>query len=107
MAVTSQACGSASSWQLREGCNLTLNMHVCHSVVLSFLAGRTVLHFSDLCNSQAKRVSHGLRDLLHLKALNTTLFQRSSFSIAERLLINSCQLRLVHVLMSAKILVRF
>lgn len=106
MAVTSQAHGSASSWQLSEGSNLMLNMHVCHSAVLSFLASRTVLRFSDLCNSQAKRVSHGLRDLLDLKALNTASFQRSSFSTAEKLLINSFQLWLVHLLVSVKILVR-
>lgn len=56
MAVTSQTCGSASSWQLSAGFTLALGMHACHSNILSFLASGTVLHFFDFCKSWMKKI---------------------------------------------------
>lgn len=93
MSVISQAGDKASSWQPNEGYNVMLNTRVCQSIVFTFLASK-------------KGLGQGLRDLLDPGALNTISFQRSSFRIAKWLVINSFQLQLFHVLVSAKVLVR-
>lgn len=112
--ITAHGCEKSGMWQCRQlsgGYNSMLNMHMYHSSVLSFLARKTANFFKNFSVLKQKspnkkhkiQVSHGLRALLNLNALNTTSFQRSSSSIAERLLINSFLLQFVHVLVSAKI----
>lgn len=92
--MVSQASGRASSWQPSEGYHVMLNTGACHSILFTHPASK-------------KGLGHGSRDHLDPEALNTISFQRPSFRIAEWLVINSFQLQLFHILVSAKILVRF